>query len=133
MLDLSKDFSDFINSEKGQKAMDKMAEKWAKEVEFNKRWKKKFKNFLKEQTDESLEILFDKFHKHAEKRRDILWNQAIDGETDLYTPLYSAISKLGEKAKKKKHNMFTSGMFEWRCYQVEYYCGQGSFHSLTKI
>jgi hypothetical protein len=131
-IDLEK-LKEYLASEEGQASMNRMAEKWAKEDDFNKRWKKKFKNFLKEQTDESLEVLFDKFHKHAEKRRDILWKQRYDGETSLYTPLYSAIAKLGKKAKKKKYNMFTSGMYEWRGYQVEYYCGQGSFHSLSKI
>jgi hypothetical protein len=126
-------WKDWLDSEEGQASMDRMAEKWNREDEFYKRWKKKFKNFLKEQTDEGLETLFDKFHKHAEKRRNILWNQHYDGETSLYTPLYRALSKLGKKAKKKKYNMFTSGMYEWRGYQVESYCGQGCFHSLSKI
>ena len=131
-LDFDK-IKEYLASEEGLKAMDKMAEKWAKEDEFNKRWKKRFKNFLKDKTVEELEVLFNKFHIHAEKRRDILWNQHYDGETSLYIPLYSAFTKLGKKAKKKKYNMFTSGMFEWRGFQIESYCGQGCFHSLSKI
>lgn len=132
MIDLEK-FKEYLDSEEGQQSMDRLAEKWAKEDGFNKRWKKKFKTFLKEQTDESLETLFDKFHNHAEKRRDILWKQHYDGETSLYIPLYSAIKKLGNKAKKKSYDMFTTGMYEWKGYQVESYCGQGCFHSLSKI
>jgi len=132
MLDLEK-FKNYLDSEEGQQAMDRMSEKWAKEDDFNKRWKKRVKNFLKEQTEESLEELFEKFHKHAEKRRNILWKQHYDGETSLYDPLFSSFKKLGKKSKKKKYNMFTTGMYDWKGYQIESYCGQGCFHSLSKI
>ena len=132
MLDLEK-LKNFLDSEEGQEAMDRMAEKWAKEDNFNKRWKKRVKNFLKEQTEENLEELFHKFEKHAEKRRDVLWNQHYDGETSLYNPLFSAMKKLGKKSKKKRYNMFTTAMYDWKGYQIESYCGQGCFHSLSKI
>ena len=128
-----KKIEDYLDSEEGQKAMYRMSEKWAKKDAFDKRWKKKFKTFLKEKTDEELSILFDKFHIHAEKRREILWNQRYDGETSLYEPLFSALSKLGKKAKKKNYGMFTSAMFDWRGYRIESYCGQGCFNSLIKI
>ena len=132
MIDFEK-FKNYLDSEEGQQAMDRMSEKWAKEDDFNKRWKNRFKNFLKEQTDENLEELFHKFEKHAEKRRDILWNQRYDGETSLYNPLFSAMKKLGKKSKKKRYNMFTTAMYDWKGYQIESYCGQGCFHSLSKI
>ena len=132
MIDLEK-LKNYLDSEEGQQAMDRMSEKWAKEDDFNKRWKNRFKNFLKEQTEENLEELFHKFEKHAEKRRDILWNQRYDGETSLYTPLFGAMKKLGKKSKKKRYNMFTTAMYDWKGYQIESYCGQGSFHSLSKI
>ena len=132
MIDFEK-FKDYLDSEEGQQAMDRMSEKWAKEDNFNKRWKNRFKNFLKEQTDENLEELFHKFEKHAEKRRDILWNQRYDGETSLYNPLFSAMKKLGKKSKKKRYNMFTTAMYDWKGYQIESYCGQGCFHSLSKV
>lgn len=132
MIDFEK-FKNYLDSEEGQKAMDRMAEKWAKEDDFNKRWKNRLVNFLKEQTENSLELLFENFHKHAEKRRDILWKQHYDGETSLYNPLFSAMKKLGKKSKKKRYNMFTTAMYDWKGYQIESYCGQGSFHSLSKI
>ena len=132
MIDFEK-FKNSLASEEGQQAMDRMSEKWAKEDDFNKRWKNRFKNFLKEQTDENLEELFHKFEKHAEKRRDILWKQRYDGETSLYNPLFGAMKKLGKKAKTKRYNMFTTGMYIWKGYQIESYCGQGCFHSLSKI
>ena len=132
MIDFEK-FKNYLDSEEGQQAMDRMSEKWAKEDDFNKRWKKRVKNFLKEQTEENLEELFHKFEKHAEKRRDVLWNQHYDGETSLYNPLFSAMKKLGKKSKKKRYNMFTTAMYDWKGYQIESYCGQGSFHSLSKI
>lgn len=132
MIDFEK-FKNYLDSEEGQQAMDRMSEKWAKEDDFNKRWKNRIKNFLKEQTEESLEELFHKFEKHAEKRRDILWKQRYDGETSLYIPLFGAMKKLGKKSKKKRYNMFTTAMYDWKGYQIESYCGQGSFHSLSKI
>ena len=132
MIDFEK-FKNYLDSEEGQQAMDRMSEKWAKEDDFNKRWKKRFKTFLEEQTEESLEELFYKFGKHAEKRRDILWKQRYDGETSLYNPLFGAMKKLGKKSKKKRYNMFTTAMYDWKGYQIESYCGQGSFHSLSKI
>lgn len=132
MIDFEK-FKNYLDSEEGQQAMDRMAKKWAKEDDFNKRWKNRIKNFLKEQTEESLEELFHKFEKHAEKRRDILWKQRYDGETSLYNPLFGAMKKLGKKSKKKRYNMFTTAMYDWKGYQIESYCGQGCFHSLSKI
>ena len=132
MIDFEK-FKNYLDSEEGQQAMDRMSEKWAKEDDFNKRWKNRIKNFLKEQTEESLEELFYKFGKHAEKRRDILWKQRYDGETSLYNPLFGAMKKLGKKSKKKRYNMFTTAMYDWKGYQIESYCGQGCFHSLSKI
>ena len=132
MIDFEK-FKNYLDSEEGQKAMDRMAEKWAKEDDFNKRWKNRLVNFLKEQTENSLELLFENFHKHAEKRRDILWKQHYDGETSLYNPLFGAMKKLGKKSKKKRYNMFTTAMYDWKGYQIESYCGQGSFHSLSKM
>jgi len=132
MIDFEK-FKNYLDSEEGQKAMDEMAEKWAKEDDFNKRWKNRVKNFLKDKTDESLEELFHKFEKHAEKRRDILWKQHYDGETSLYNPLFRAMKKLGKKSKNKRYNMFTTGMYTWKGYQIESYCGQGCFHSLSKV
>lgn len=132
MIDFEK-FKNYLDSEEGQKAMDRMAEKWAKEDDFNKRWKNRFVNFLKEQTENSLELLFENFHKHAEKRRDILWKQHYDGETSLYNPLFGAMKKLGKKSKKKRYNMFTTAMYDWKGYQIESYCGQGCFHSLSKM
>ena len=132
MIDFEK-FKNYLDSEEGQQAMDRMAEKWAKKDDFNKRWKNRVKDFLKEQTEESLEELFHKFEKHAEKRRDILWKQRYDGETSLYNPLFGAMKKLGKKAKTKRYNMFTTGMYIWKGYQIESYCGQGSFHSLSKV
>lgn len=127
------EFNNYLDSEEGQQAMDRMGKKWAKEDDFNKRWKNRVKNFLKEQTEESLEELFHKFEKHAEKRRDILWKQRYDGETSLYNPLFGAMKKLGKKSKKKRYNMFTTAMYDWKGYQIESYCGQGCFHSLSKI
>jgi len=132
MIDFEK-FKNYLDSEEGQKAMDRMAEKWAKEDEFNKRWKNRVKSFLKDKTDEELSVLFEDFHKHAEKRRDILWKQRYDGETSLYNPLFGAMKKLGKKSKNKRYNMFTTAMYNWKGYQIESYCGQGCFHSLSKM
>lgn len=132
MIDFEK-FKNYLDSEEGQKAMDRMAEKWVKEDEFNKRWKNRVKGFLKDKTDEELSILFEAFHKHAEKRRDILWKQHYDSETSLYNPLFGAMKKLGKKSKKKRYNMFTTAMYTWKGYQIESYCGQGCFHSLSKV
>ena len=132
MLDIKK-LQDFLDSEEGQESMDRMVNKWAKEDNFKKRWKKKFKKFLENRTDDELNTLFDKFHVHAEKRRDILWNQKYDGETSLYPHLHNAISKLGKKAKKSCYNIFTTSMYIWRGFQSESYCGQGYFHSISKV
>ena len=136
MLDLKKmteDFDKFINSEKGQKAMEEMAEKWKKEDNFTERWRDKFVNFLKDKTDEELAILFEAFHKHAEKRRDILYYQNIDGETDLYQYLLDAFEQLGVEADKDAYGMFTSVVYDWRGYRMELYCGQGCFCALSRI
>ena len=123
----------YLETEEGKASLARMAEKWAKKDAFNKRWKIKFKKFLKEKTDKELNTLFEKFLIHEEKRRDILWKQHYDGQTSLYYPLYSALSKLGKKSKYKKYGMFTAGMYEWKGYQIELCCGQGSFYSLIKI
>jgi len=136
MLDLKKmteDFDKFINSEKGKKIMEEMAEKRKKEDSFSERWRDRFVNFLKDKTDKELSILFDAFHKHAEKRRDILYSQNIDGETDLYQYLLDAFEELGVEADEGAYEMFSSVIFDWRGYRMELYCGQGSFCALSRI
>lgn len=42
MIDFEK-FKNYLDSEEGQQAMNRMSEKWAKEDAFNKRWKKRVK------------------------------------------------------------------------------------------
>ena len=42
MIDFEK-FKNYLDSEEGQQAMGRMAEKWTKEEDFNKRWKKRVK------------------------------------------------------------------------------------------
>ena len=42
LIDFEK-FKNYLDSEEGQQAMGRMAEKWTKEDDFNKRWKKRVK------------------------------------------------------------------------------------------
>ena len=123
----------FLETEEGKKAMDEFASDLDKKNSFSERWRDKFVNFLKDKTDEELSILFEAFHKHAEKRRDILYSQAIDGETDLYQYLLDAFEELGVEASEDAYGMFSSVVYDWRGYRMELYCGQGSFCSLSKI
>jgi DNA polymerase III delta prime subunit len=123
----------FFETDEGKASIERMKSAMHKKLMFKKCWKNKFKKFLENKTDDELNLLFENFYKHAEKRRDILWKQGYDGESSLYTPLLDSFSKLGTKAKKSRYSMFTTSMYVWRDYQVESYCGQGCFHSLSKI
>jgi hypothetical protein len=131
MLDLEK-LRAYVDSEEGQKAMDEMAEKWAKEDAFRDRWEVRIKDFLEKQTDESLNVLFDKFTVHADKRSNILWDKGFDGETSLYSFLFNVFAVLGVESDAE-WGMFTAGLYDWRGYRIELYCGQGVFHLLSKI
>jgi hypothetical protein len=131
MLDLEK-LRAYIDSEEGQASIDRMVEKWAKEDAFRARWEVRIKDFLEKQTDESLSVLFDKFAVHADKRSSILWDKGFDGETSLYSFLFNVFAVLGIESDAE-WGMFTTGLYDWRGYRIELYCGQGSFHSLSKI
>jgi hypothetical protein len=131
MLDLKK-LKEYLDSEEGEEATKRLVEKWAKENAFRDRWEVKIKDFLEKQTDESLSVLFDKFAVHANKRSNILWDKGFDGETSLYSFLFNVFAVLGVESDAE-WGMFTTGLFDWRGYRIELYCGQGSFHSLSKI
>jgi predicted house-cleaning noncanonical NTP pyrophosphatase (MazG superfamily) len=123
----------WLDTEEGKEWFEEFALEQEKKESFSERWRDKFVSFLKDKTDEELSILFEVFHKHARKRREILYAQAIDGETDLYQYLLDAFEELGVEADEDAYGMFTSVVFDWRGYRMELYCGQGSFCSLSKI
>jgi hypothetical protein len=136
MLDfkqMTKNFEDYLNSEKGKKATEEWMQKLKKEDDFQERWVEKFVKFLENKTDEELSHLYFAFEKHETKRRDILYGQGIDGQTDLYIPLMEAFERLGAVDNVDAYSDFSSAVFDWRGYRLELYCGQGCYNRLTKI
>ena len=136
MLDTDKIIAEMQTNE--WKAWEKEADerfflKIKKEDTHNKRWKNKFVKFLKTLTDEQLSYYYAKFENHEEKRKEILYKKYIDGQTSLFEPLMNAMAKLGEKTKKKHHGDFTSSMYDWNGFRIEFYCGQGCFNRLSRI
>ena len=104
-----------------------------KEQDFNKRWVDKFVKFLENKTDEELTYLYFAFEEHEIKRRDILYSQGIDGQTDLYIPLTETFEILGAVENKDAYSDFTCSVLDWRAYRLELYCGQGCYNRLSRI
>lgn len=123
----------FLETDEGKESMQRFSEKLNKRHAFGERWAERVLNFLENNSDEDLSILFENFETHSEKRREILWNQRIDGQSSLYNPLLKVFEELGEEAPKEAYGMFSSSIFDWRGYRIELYCGQGCFYSLSKL
>ena len=123
----------FLETDEGKESMQRFSEKLSKRHAFEERWAERVLNFLEHKSDEDLRILFENFETHSEKRREILWNQRIDGQSSLYNPLLKVFEELGEEAPKEAYGMFSSSIFDWRGYRIELYCGQGSFYSLSRL
>lgn len=130
---MKKQIDDFFNSDKGKESIIKFREKMDKQDAFYKYWVERLKVNLSNKTDEELLVLFEKFHKHSEKRREILWNQRIDGDTSLYPHIKRLFVEVGVGAPEDAYGDFSCSVYDWRGYRCEMYCGQGCFYSLTKI
>lgn len=136
MLDtktMLENLKDYLETDEGKEKSRNFMERLQKESDHKLRWIEKIVNNIENRSDEDLKILFDKFHVHSDKRREILWNQAVDGDTSLYYPLLNAISQLGNEAPDEAYGMFSSSIFDWRGYRMELYCGQGCGYALTEI
>lgn len=122
---------EWLDTEDGQKSINNWFEENTKKEKHLERWTQKIKMFLENKTDEELEVLFSKLDKHKEKRRDILFNQGYDSESDLLSPLYTVFTILGEE--KNSDGMFSDSVFIWRGYKMEIICGQGCFTLIKKL
>lgn len=132
MLDLDK-LREYLNSEECV-ANDKIYFAKLKIKDFyEKRHIKKIKKYILSKTDEELEVLFDKFIIHAEKRKEIYYKKYIDNGTSLYPLLVKVLGKIGKKTKNKHCGYFTSAMYDYKGFRIELYSGQGCGYVLSKI
>lgn len=130
---MKKKIDDFFDSDEGKESIKRFQEKMVKEEAFHEYWVNRLKVNLTNKTDEELLELFEKFNKHSEKRRDILWNQRIDGDTSLYPHIKRMFVEIGVEAPEDAYGDFSSSIYDWRGFRCEMYCGQGCFYRLTKI
>lgn len=123
----------FLDSEEGEKSLEEFAKKMDRKEKFYQYWVERLKNNLTNKTDEELDLLYEAFKKHSEKRREILWNQRIDGDTSLYSYIMRFFTENGTEAPEDAYGSFSCSIYDWRGYRCEMYCGQGCFYSLGKI
>lgn len=122
----------FLETEEGIESMKRFSEGLKKEEEFNNRWNNKFTEFLSNKSDSELDVLYNKYIKHAEKIRTILYKRCIDGESEMNNYILESIKTLGNECSEDNFGMFTTCMYEWKGYIGEMYCGQGCFISIRK-
>jgi len=130
-MDVSK-LQEFLESEEGQRSMDKWAMDLANKQEHLKRWVEKFKKWAEPNIDAALEILITKYDSSEyidreykigyEPREEFLW-LAFE-----YARLYCKPCE-----DEKYFNMFTGEAYYIGSYVIQVMHGQGSVIRIDKI
>lgn len=121
----------FLDSPEGLARAKAYFGKIADDEAVEERWVRKFAKRIESEND--LDSLFQKFDKHYEKRRDILFEQRIDGYSSLCKIVLGALREIGEDCMYDLHEAyFTVEAYEYKGYIAEYMIGQGSAYFIYK-
>lgn len=123
----------FLDSPEGKKSMERFAAELTTKQVHKDRWVERCIKLI--EPLDSLDDLFNKYDKHSDKRRRILANQGIDGDSDLSDIILGAFEKLGREpvgSELPESLMFTAEIFIYKGIIAELCVGQGSFIAVYK-
>ena len=130
-----KDLSEYLDSEEGQKDMEKYVEKLAKDLAHNDRWVERMWERIKEDIDGSIEHMLKWYE--SDRYRDREYGMGFQPREELLWVLFGVAEIHGEECTEEEidiyANMFTSGIFKLGSYVIQIMNGQGSIIGIDKI
>ena len=130
-----KDLSEYLDSEEGQKDMEKYVEKLAKDLAHKDRWVERMWERIKEDIDGSIEHLLKWYE--SDKYRDREYEMGFQPREELLWVLFGVAVTHGEECTDEEvdlyANTFTRSIYKLGSYAIQIMDGQGSIIAIDKI
>ena len=130
-----KDLSEYLDSEEGQKDMEKYVEKLAKDLAHTDRWIERMWERIKGDIDGSIEHMLRWYE--SDKYRDREYGMGFQPREELLWVLFGVAETHGEECTDEEvdlyANMFTRAIYKLGSYAIQIMDGQGSVIAIDKI
>ena len=130
-----KDLSEYLDSEEGQKDMEKYVEKLAKDLAHTDRWVERMWGRIKGDIDGSIEHLLRWYE--SDKYRDREYGMGLQPREELLWVLFGVAETHGEECTDEEvdlyANTFTRSIYKLESYAIQIMDGQGSIIAIDKI
>ena len=130
-----KDLSEYLDSEEGQKDMEKYAEKLAKDLVHTDLWIERMWERIKGDIDGSIEHMLRWYE--SDKYRDREYGMGFQPREELLWVLFGVAETHGEECTDEEvdlyANMFTRAIYKLGSYAIQIMDGQGSIIGIDKI
>ena len=130
-----KDLSEYLDSEEGQKDMEKYVEKLAKDLAHTNRWIERMWERIKGDIDGSIEHMLRWYN--SDTYRDREYNKGYQPREELLWVLFGVAETHGEECTDEEvdlyTNTFTRSIYKLGSYTIQIMDGQGSIIAIDKI
>lgn len=130
-----KDLSEYLDSEEGQKDMEKYVEKLAKDLAHKDRWVERMWGRINGDIDGSIEHLLKWYE--SDKYRDREYGMGLQPREELLWVLFGVAETHGEECTDEEvdlyANTFTRSIYKLGSYAIQIMDGQGSIIAIDKI
>lgn len=130
-----KDLSEYLDSEEGQKDMEKYLEKLAKDLAHTDRWIERMWGRIKGDIDGSIENMLRWYE--SDKYRDREYGMGFQPREELLWVLFGVAETHGEECTDEEvdlyANTFTRVIYKLGSYVIQIMDGQGSVIAIDKI
>ena len=130
-----KDLSEYLDSEEGQKDMEKYVEKLAKDLAHTNRWIERMWGRIKGDIDGSIEHMLKWYE--SDKYRDREYGMGFQPREELLWVLFGVAETHGGECTDEEvdlyANTFTRSIYKLESYVIQIMDGQGSIIAIDKI
>jgi hypothetical protein len=130
-----KDLSEYLDSEEGQKDMEKYVEKLAKDLAHKDRWVERMWERIQPDIDGSIDHMLKWYN--SDTYRDREYDKGYQPREELLWVLFGVAETHGEECTDKEvdlyANTFTRSIYKLGSYTIQIMDGQGSIIAIDKI
>jgi len=130
-----KDLAEYLDSEEGQKDMEKYVEKLAKDLAHTDRWVDRMWERIKEDIDGSIDHMLKWYN--SDTYRDREYDKGYQPREELLWVLFGVAENHGEECTDEEvdlyANTFTRSIYKLGSYTIQIMDGQGSIIAIDKI
>jgi len=126
------EFKEFLDSEEGQKSLDRFVEKHLREDACTDRWIEKIKSRYGDNPDPVIEKLMEKYYSDSYVNRE--YKMGVQPREPLFWLIWEYAEKHCESCVDKKYyNSFTGDAYYIGSYVIQIMYGQGSVLRFDKL